>query len=64
MKIMKLKKTYTTPEIEVIKLDNEISLQLSSPYSGPGEGGQVTGASAAPRQQMETPENDPYQWEN
>lgn len=32
------KKTYSTPQIEQIKLDNEISLALeSAPPTGPGE---------------------------
>jgi hypothetical protein len=33
------KRTYTSPKIEQIKLDNEISLALeSTPANGPGEG--------------------------
>lgn len=36
---METKKTYTIPSIEIILLDNEISLALeSSPPEGPGEG--------------------------
>lgn len=35
---MSLKRTYSTPQIERIKLDNEISLALESdPAEGPGE---------------------------
>jgi hypothetical protein len=36
-----LKRNYIAPTIELIKLDNEISLQLESEYPepGPGEGG-------------------------
>ncbi len=48
-----IKKNYQEPEIKLIKLDNEISLQLhSAPPDGPGES-----------QNMNTPEyfnNDPY----
>ena len=57
------KKTYSSPEIEEIRLDNEISLQLASvgqsptPPVNPG-----TSPSGAPR--METNESDPYQYEN
>ncbi len=36
---MKTKKAYTAPEIELIPLDNEISLALeSNPPAGPDEG--------------------------
>ena len=46
------KRIYKNPIIEVVKLDNEISLALqSSPPEGPGEG-----ASLAP----EYMKNDPY----
>lgn len=35
---METKKTYSSPQIETIELDNEISLALeSSPPPGPGE---------------------------
>jgi hypothetical protein len=37
---METKKIYTAPEIELVELDNEISLALeSSPPEGPGETG-------------------------
>lgn len=54
------KKTYSSPVIEEIRLDNEISLQLASV-------GQSTTPPGNPRasqgvNRMETPENDPYQW--
>ena len=32
------KKTYNTPDIQTITIDNEISLVLTTPPSGPGEG--------------------------
>ena len=53
------KKTYSSPVIEEIRLDNEISLQLASvdqsttPPGNPASQGM---------DRMETPENDPYQW--
>jgi hypothetical protein len=35
---METKKTYITPQVELVKLDNEISLALeSSPPEGPNE---------------------------
>ena len=54
------KKTYSSPAIEEIRLDNEISLQLASV-------GQSTTPPGNPRasqgiDRMETTENDPYQW--
>lgn len=55
------KKTYNTPAIEEIRLDIEISLQLSSPTVNEGYELKAPRA-AAPAQDMETPENDPYQW--
>ena len=55
------KKTYNTPAIEEIRLDIEISLQLSSPTVDPGMELKAPRA-AAPAQDMETHENDPYQW--
>ena len=37
------KKKYTTPQVQLIALDNEISLALeSSPPDGPGEGTSLT----------------------
>ena len=40
---MKEKRMYSIPEIQSIKLDNEISLALeSSPPEGPGEGTSMT----------------------
>jgi hypothetical protein len=48
------KRMYSSPEIELIKLDNEISLALESmPPDGPGEG---AGASLTP----EYMKNDPF----
>jgi hypothetical protein len=35
---MKTKKTYISPEANKIEIDNEISLVLTTPPSGPGEG--------------------------
>ena len=55
------KRTYNTPAIEEIRLDNEISLQLSSPTVNESYELKAPRA-AAPAQDMETPENDPYQW--
>ena len=54
------KKTYSSPVIEEIRLDNEISLQLASVgqrTTPPGNPGASQGMD-----RMETPENDPYQW--
>ena len=48
------KRVYTTPEIQVVNLDNEISLQLASGPIGPGEGDD--GAFITP----EHLSNDPY----
>ena len=57
------KRTYNTPAIEEIRLDNEISLQLSSSSPTVNEGYELKAPrAAAPAQDMETPENDPYQW--
>ena len=53
------KKTYSSPAIEEIRLDNEISLQLASVGQSPTPPGNP-GAQGVNR--METPENDPYQW--
>lgn len=36
-----MKRVYTTPEIEVVELDNEISLQLASDPPVPGQGDEV-----------------------
>jgi len=50
---MKEKRIYLNPTIEIVKLDNEISLALqSAPPEGPGEGG----ASLSP----EFMHNNPY----
>ena len=47
-----IKKRYTSPVVERIKLDNDISLQLESePPFGPGETGSLT---------PEYIKNDPY----
>jgi len=35
---MEAKKTYIAPDVEKITIDNEISLVLTTPPSGPGEG--------------------------
>jgi hypothetical protein len=49
---METKKTYTTPQVELIFLDNEISLALeSSPPEGPDEGALIS---------PEFMHNDPY----
>ena len=54
MKTQINKKTYIKPQVELIKLDNEISLALqSTPPEGPGESG--TGALAP-----EYFKNDPF----
>jgi hypothetical protein len=34
---MENKRTYSTPEIQSIQIDNEISLVLTTPPGGPGE---------------------------
>ena len=54
MKTLMNKKTYIKPQVELIKLDNDISLTLDSlsPPDGPGE---VTGALAP-----EYFKNDPF----
>ena len=56
------KKKYNTPKIEEIRLDNQISLQLTSnPTIDQGK-------NLAPRsrsdQSQDIPSDDPYQWEN
>ena len=58
------KKTYSSPAIEEIRLDNEISLQLASVGQSPTPPGNpgAPGSQGAPR--METNESDPYQYEN
>ncbi len=57
------KKTYSSPEIEEIRLDNEISLQLASVGQSATPPGNPTSATqGAPR--MKTNESDPYQYEN
>ena len=57
------KKTYSSPEIEEIRLDNEISLQLASVgQSATPPGNPASGSQGAPR--MGTNESDPYQYEN
>ena len=57
------KKTYSSPEIEEIRLDNEISLQLASVGQSTTPPGNPTSArQGAPR--MDTNESDPYQYEN
>ena len=53
------KRTYITPALEEVRLDNEISLQLAStPPVNPRE----TAPAERGVDRMETPENDPYQW--
>ena len=54
------KKTYSSPAIEEIRLDNEISLQLASVGQSPTPPGNPEASQGVNR--METPENDPYQW--
>lgn len=55
------KRTYITPALEEVRLDNEISLQLAStPPVNPREN--ASGSQGAPR--METYESDPYQYDN
>ena len=54
------KKTYSSPVIEEIRLDNEISLQLASVGQSPTPPGNPGALQGVDR--METPENDPYQW--
>lgn len=58
------KRTYSTPAIEEIRLDNEISLQLSSgdPTVNTEFELKATSPSGAPG--MNAPESDPYQYEN
>ena len=56
------KRTYNTPAIEEIRLDNEISLQLSSPTVNQDYELKATSPSGAPG--MNAPESDPYQYEN
>ena len=54
------KKTYSSPVIEEIRLDNKISLQLASVGQSPTPPGNPVASQGMDR--METPENDPYQW--
>ena len=54
------KKTYSSPVIEEIRLDNKISLQLASEGQSPTPPGNPPASQGMDR--METPENDPYQW--
>ena len=56
-----MKRTYNTPAIEEIWLDNEISLQLAS-----GDPTANTGAELMKRQepQAAAPDADPYQYES
>lgn len=50
------KRTYITPEVAIIKLDNEISLALQSlPPAGPGEG---PGGTYAPEYMKQDPFKD------
>lgn len=52
------KRNYITPEVAIIKLDNEISLALASdPPAGPGEG---SGGTYAP----EYMKQDPFKAQN
>ena len=55
------KRTYITPALEEVRLDNEISLQLASTPP-------VNQRESAPATQgmdrMENNEDSPYQWEN
>lgn len=60
---MKNKKAYVSPEIELIKLDNEISLQLLSPYSGPQEGGPNLAPRAKSPESSTIQNDDPYNYE-
>jgi len=55
------KRTYNTPAIEEIRLDNEISLQLSSPTVDPGLELKAPPASQG-MDRMENYEDSPYQW--
>ena len=56
------KRTYNTPAIEEIRLDNEISLQLAStPPVNPRENAPAASQGVS---RMDTPESDPYQYEN
>ena len=55
------KRTYITPALEEVRLDNEISLQLAST---PPVGNRESAPAAQGMDRMESPENDPYQWEN
>ena len=68
MKVRETKK-YISPEITVVILDREISLQLASTEdanpSGEPTGGGWDGAAAAPQNapgNMESYNDDPYQW--
>ena len=55
------KRTYITPALEEVRLDNEISLQLAStPPENPREN--ASGSQGVPY--METNESDPFQYEN
>lgn len=56
------KRKYIQPEIELVYLDNQISLQLSSPPSG-GGGEPETGNQLVPKTRLELQTEDPYQYE-
>ena len=52
------KRTYITPALEEVRLDNEISLQLASPPVNPRE----IAPAAQGMDRMENYEDSPYQW--
>ena len=54
------KKTYSSPEIEEIRLDNEISLQLASVGQSATPPGNPGASQSMDR--MENYEDSPYQW--
>ena len=58
-----MKRTYNTPAIEEIRLDNEISLQLASPTINQDYELKAPAAQGAPRGMDSAPE-DPYQYES
>lgn len=59
------KRKYINPSIEEVRLDNEISLQLASNPTEPGEGWtNPGGATPAPSAMKGAAESDPYQYDN
>lgn len=58
-----IKKKYNRPEIELIKLDNEISLQLVSQSLTSPDDPFATSAKGTPAGRVNQIDEDPYQYE-